>query len=900
MKKSRNPFAFFYPILSWWGRVINTRMRLSIGLAVSVLSLILVAQLFGLLPNTNRAKMQARKLQTETLALTGSSIVETTQDSKSFERTLQNTLKRCDDLRSIGLRNNDGTLDINIGQHDQQWERPENGKSNDRYMFVPIFSQGEQVGQLELCYEPLMSFKSWLMSDVAKLAGFLLLGSFFMFNFILYRTLKQLDPRGAVPGRVREALNNLAEGLLITDRNDRIMLANCTFGELVGVDPEKLTGQDVNRFPWKSESLPWREAMEKQSSVSVKGVQLNAIDGTERTFSVNASPVMGDTGNCRGVMVTFDDITMLEENKRELILARKEADAANEAKSVFLSRMSHEIRTPMNAIIGYTDILRQGVRNENDQAKYLRTIHTSGEHLLDVINDILDLSKIEAGQMTVENRQCRLIPILTQVIETLKIRADQGNLELSLQIDGRVPDVITVDETRLRQVLINTVGNAIKFTKQGQVALFAKMADNGKHIQFDVADTGVGIPAEALKKIFQPFSQADDSVTRKFGGTGLGLAISKQLSETMGGGISVTSEVNVGTVFSIQIDPGKLEDVRWLTNQDISTENQKQEKKDTDTVRFERGHVLIVDDGAANRELAAIMLKRLGLTSDQATNGMEAINKITDNNYDVVLMDVNMPVMDGMTATRQLRESGFQVPIVALTALAVEEDRQKCLDSGCNAFLGKPIRMAGMIEILKEFLQFDSKTVAAAIQTVEVEPANGTPSQTTSVILSQPAPSQEIVPSNHKKSDTTNDIIDDSLSETLAGLGLSDDLFAPAATEPAAPVCSLELPSEIKCTMPLDDPEIRNIHDDFVVRLRQRVPEFVDAWSNNDRAELKNLAHWLAGTAATIGLEDFVQPAKELEYSDWTDIQRNQNIIDFIIRLTAMLRTNSETHPVGI
>jgi PAS domain S-box-containing protein len=476
------------------GKLFNTRVRLAIGLSVTVLSLVLIAQVLELIPNSNKTAIQARKMQTETLALAGNAIYESTGNRRAFEQTLKHTLNRTPELRSIGLRDNRDLLMININDHDRHWEQPPGNRSNDRYMFVPIYQGSRKIGQLELSYEPLLGVKSWLASDVAKLAIFMLVTSFAAFNLLLWRILRQLDPRGAVPQRLREALDILAEGLLVVDRRGAISLANGTFGELVGEDADSLMGKSANDFPWQIERVPWLRAMEEQRTVKDHNVRIKDTQGVTRTFNVSASPVLGKQNRCRGAMVTFDDITILEEHKQELIKARKAADAANEAKSVFLSRMSHEIRTPMNAIIGYTDILQRGEADVEPRQRYLGTIHSSGEHLLTLINDILDLSKIEAGQMTVEKRPCELLVLMTQVIDTLRIRADQAGLSLNLKIEGEVPKVIRTDETRLRQVLINTIGNAIKFTREGGVAVFVRMSGDRRLLEFDVLDTGVGIP----------------------------------------------------------------------------------------------------------------------------------------------------------------------------------------------------------------------------------------------------------------------------------------------------------------------------------------------------------------------------------------------------------------------
>ena len=848
----------------WPASLISTRVRLSIGLSVAVLSLVLLAQLFELIPNPNTPAMESRALQAETLALSGTAIYESTRSIRSFEKTLENTVKRSEKLLSIGLRNDAGRLVINIGGHHQRWQEPKNHKSNDQFIFVPVLDGDRKIGQLELCYEPLITFSSWFKSDIAILALFLVSGSFLMFNLILHRTLKQLDPRGAVPRRVREALDNLAEGLLIIDRHNRIMLANSTFGTLVGVDPDLLSGQNVNHFPWETDEKPWELAVAEQRPISDGCVKTVDVHGVMRTFNVSASPVMGHKGSCRGVMVTFDDITTLEEHKRDLIDARQEADRANEAKSIFLSRMSHEIRTPMNAIIGYTDVLRQGGSSKKEEQKYLTTIHSSGEHLMELINDILDLSKIESGKMTMEFRQCRLVPLLSVVTETMRMRAEQKGLTLDLKVHGRVPATIRTDETRLRQILINNIGNAIKFTHKGAVRLSVCTTDDGM-IRMDVTDTGVGIPEHAIETIFQPFSQADNSVTRKYGGTGLGLTISKQLAEALGGGISVHSQVGVGTVFSIVIDPGSLDDVQWVTGDELESQSTLPLSEVIANRRFRNGHVLVVDDGEENRDLASLMLGRAGLTCDMAVNGQRAIEMVSNRKYDVVLMDMNMPVMDGMTATKILRSKGCTTPIIALTALANVDDRKKCLDGGCDGFLAKPIRIESLTDVLAKYLSLVDST--SVIASAKPEPT------------SKPArPVQPATTLMHE------DDIESGLAQTLASLGLEISHAKSGAKVSGKNSGELVLPEVVVSSL-TGDSDMQPIVSSFVTRLSSRMGEFDEAWSAGEMSRLKDLGHWLAGAAATVGFENFVAPAREIEYSDGSNPKRIVELINHLHQL---------------
>ncbi len=831
-------------IIRWPLKLINTRVKLSIVMSLSVFTLVLFAQLCNLLPDRNKPTMQARQLQTQTLALAGTAMSQTKNQQQEFRKVLFQAVEADSQLLSAGLRDLNGQLLVETTGHELQWQMPDNGKSNDKFMFVPIFRGSQEYARLEMQFQSLTNASALLTSPVVKLAGGLFLASFLVFNLILYRTLKQLDPRGAVPKHVREAFDHMAEGLLIMDRHGAIMMANSKFGTLVGTDPENLFGQNCSNFPWQDAGeLPWEKAVSTQTSVSNLTLQILDQQNVLRTFSVSAAPVFAGNKTCRGVMVTFDDITSLEEHKVELIEARKIADAANEAKSNFLSRMSHEIRTPMNAIIGYADILREGVQDPADQKQYLSTIHASGEHLMTLINDILDLSKIEAGQMTLEKRSFAIAPLLAQVISTLKLKTEQNNLELSLKIDGSIPAHIVNDETRLRQVLINIIGNAVKFTKQGGVMLVARMAPSGQQLQFDVVDTGVGIPATSLDAIFKPFSQADDSVTRKFGGTGLGLAICKELSESMGGSIGVKSEEGIGTVFSFTIETGEIDaQTSWVTNEDFATSAAIEPAQQTTGTRFESKHILVVDDGHTNRKLAGLILSRMGLTFEEACNGKEAIDKIAQNKFDVVLMDISMPVMDGLTAAGILRQQGNKTPLVALTALASQEEKNRCIAGGFTEFLPKPIRTEKLIEILSQFIPMAEN------------------------------------------------------SESALGTSLdSQNVFAPEAElAPAPQTVDLILPEAVRTSLPMDE-ELHEIVEDYVERLRIRLPEFSKVWQEGKMAELKDHAHWLAGSAGTVGFDEFVKPAKELEHSDGSNPQRIEQLLQFIHDLVDRIVLSKET-----
>ncbi len=404
---------------------------------------------------------------------------------------------------------------------------------------------------------------------------------------------------------------------------------------------------------------------------------------------------------------------LVTERTQELADALDKAQAANQAKSEFLANMSHELRTPLNAIMGFTDLLRRdGQTSAAERDEWLRTIHTSGGHLLTLINDVLDLSKIEAGQMEVERIEVDPNSLVREVVSLLRPRAIEKGLELSAHFVGRVPTVIQTDPLRLRQVLVNLLGNAIKFTEQGAVTITMQHHRVGKAhcVQFDVTDTGVGMTQEQAEGIFEPFVQADTSVTRKFGGTGLGLAISSRLAEMLGGEVTVSSNPGTGSVFRVQINAGEIGENDFLDGamtETIVAKRSSSKLTPSQQVFSAEHRILVVDDGMTNRKLIKLVLTRAGANVTQAENGREACALAMSTAFGVILMDMQMPVMDGYTATRELRANGIECPIIALTAHAMKGDRERCLKAGCSDYLAKPINTDALIETVAEALDID-------------------------------------------------------------------------------------------------------------------------------------------------------------------------------------------------
>ena len=400
----------------------------------------------------------------------------------------------------------------------------------------------------------------------------------------------------------------------------------------------------------------------------------------------------------------------------QLTSARDAAEAANNAKSAFLANMSHEIRTPMTAILGYADLLLEPDQGASDRLNYVQTIRRNSQHLLTVINDVLDISKIEAGKMTVERVTCCPAQVVADVASLMRVKAAEKELGFEVTFNGLIPATVCTDPTRLRQILLNLVGNAVKFTHKGQIRITVAVdTATANRMIFRVEDSGVGIAPEEQAKLFQPFTQADVSTTRKFGGTGLGLTISKHLAELLGGGISVSSAVGIGSCFELTIDTGSLDGVQMYEGLQESTfppsVHAEERAKMMKPLRTDRlsGHILLAEDGLDNQRLISHHLKKAGAQVTIAENGARAVELAQEAArsgapFALIFMDMQMPELDGYGATAKLRSRGYEGPIVALTAHAMASDRQKCLTAGCTDYLTKPVDRELLLRMAERYM----------------------------------------------------------------------------------------------------------------------------------------------------------------------------------------------------
>jgi signal transduction histidine kinase len=445
---------------------------------------------------------------------------------------------------------------------------------------------------------------------------------------------------------------------------------------------EKIHPGDVERT-----DRIFKQALEDKKGFSLEYRMIGA-DGSHKNILCICETVIDIKGVPSHLKGTIQDITGRKAVEKALNEAKDKAEESNKAKSRFLANMSHEIRTPLNGIMGLTDILL-GEHVQDDHRKYLELIRDSGKNLAKLINDILDLSKIESGKMELENIAFNFREVITSNVSPYKFLAEQKGLTLSCLFEGSIPEKIIGDPTRVSQIIINLVGNAIKFTEQGAIQVIFSLGKQNKNevvICGVVKDSGIGIPKEKQEAIFQTFTQVDESVTRKYGGTGLGLSIVKSLVQQMNGEIGIQSPVdavqNIGTTFSFSLKLKMPPETSTQGPPKISAKPQFSFEKPV--------HILVVDDNSVNLLVAKKLLQKLGAVVRTAETGLEAIEMATSSSFDVILMDIQMPGLTGYEATVELRGLGYTKPILALSANAFREDVDKSYEAGMNGHLQKP------------------------------------------------------------------------------------------------------------------------------------------------------------------------------------------------------------------
>ncbi|MFO0945271.1 MAG: ATP-binding protein [Planctomycetota bacterium] len=480
-------------------------------------------------------------------------------------------------------------------------------------------------------------------------------------------------------------------------------LENASIIDLVHPDDHRLACDMIQRI------------VESPRSVEKTEFRVHHAGGSVRTLEVIGQLVREEADQWI-IVGNFRDVTERKRSEEQLRAAKEIAEASTRAKSEFLANMSHEIRTPMTAILGFTDILLMDGNIKaapSDRIENLRTIRRNGEFLLEIINDILDLSKIESGKLEVERIHFPLPQVIADVASMMRVRSEAKGLPLAVEFVGPVPENIESDPTRVRQILINLIGNAIKFTEVGCVRIVIRMAElhPTPRIQFEVIDTGIGITLDQKARLFQPFTQADASMSRKYGGTGLGLSITKRLAEMLGGSIRVESTAGSGSRFIAVIETGPLDGVPMIEGWSEAARPiaKKPDTSRTSDVANLKCRILLAEDGPDNQRLISFHLKKAGADVTVADNGQVAVERILDATsngrpFDVILMDMQMPVLDGYGATQIVRQHQISTPIIALTAHAMRGDREKCLSAGCNEYCTKPIDRELLLRQIAQFV----------------------------------------------------------------------------------------------------------------------------------------------------------------------------------------------------
>lgn len=522
--------------------------------------------------------------------------------------------------------------------------------------------------------------------------------------------------------------------------------------------------------------------------------------------------------------------------------AKDVAEQANLAKSEFLARMSHEIRTPITAVLGYTELMLRGIISDpEEQRKHLETIHGNGSHLLHLLNDILDLSKIEADKIEVEHISCVPAKVIGDVVKSLHGKAAQKGISLDIHSESDIPETITSDPTRLRQVVTNLIGNALKFTEQGGITVHLSTRVNSQtklpdQISVAISDTGIGMSREQLDRIFDPFSQADTSTTRKYGGTGLGLSISKRLAESLGGGLDVESTPGTGSTFTVRIAADTRPGDRLLSPAQVIELAAEQDRSHWKRIDLTGARVLIVDDAETNRDLIARLLTNSGAEIQSVGDGQQAVDllmdaggAIKDHKFDVILMDMQMPVLDGYSATQQLRAAGLVTPVVAMTANSMLGDDNKCRQAGCCDYLSKPIDLDALLEMVRTW---------SGLLTDSSQPV-------TSSLLAQPSEPPIA--------------IDDSIIDTSPKPQLPNDW-------------------------------LRQFAIDLVAKVHFQMPAIKNAFECSDYEEVARKIHWIKGSGGTVGLNQLTELAKSCEQAaQRSDTERLTQQLDEIESYVNML-----------
>lgn len=525
-----------------------------------------------------------------------------------------------------------------------------------------------------------------------------------------------------------------------------------------------------------------------------------------------------------------------KQSEEALRQAKKDDDGANEAKSQFLANMSHEIRTPMNGVIGTLELAFDEPLSDT-LYDLLATCKSSADELLNVINEILDISKIEAGKIDIEIIDCSLNRMLLDIESLMCAKAAEKDIEFSIIFDTPIPEQIRTDKTRVRQCLINIIGNAIKFTDTGSVRLHISLVDDndGSTIRFDSEDTGIGMNTEEQSRIFEKFSQADNTITRKFGGTGLGMSITKQLAKLLGGSISLKSEKGKGSIFSLLIPAG----VDIASHPLVNELDRSRSTRETESFQNKlSGNILVAEDDEVNQKVVRLMLEKAGLRVTIVNDGCKAVEATSSEDYDLILMDVHMPNMDGLEATGILRQNGLTLPIIALTADVMKDDISKVLTAGCDEHVAKPINRKKLFVVLNKYLSSEDVPLTEKTDPEKVQ---------------------------------HNEIIGSCLDQ---GISQTDSSFSEAGDKMGIPV-----DWSIMMNYLTDEEMVMEAAKIFTEDAPQTIQNFIEAIKAKTSEEVELYSHSLKGISAMIGANQLHAKAYQLECAGK---QKNTEVFDFL------------------
>ena len=560
--------------------------------------------------------------------------------------------------------------------------------------------------RLSIANDSFFFTRSVIISSIAFTIGIVLVTLFF---FIRDYNKHILSEQKIIQSelRIKQFLESLPIGIYILGADGKPYYANSKSQEILGKGIVANASSDElpqiyklyiagtnNMYP--ADKLPVVRALRGEKNFCVEDLEIDK-DGIRVPLRINATNITNSEGQTEYAIAAFEDVTDIREAEKKLKEARKMAEESAMLKETFLANMSHEIRTPMNAILGFTDLLLK--RNLAELEKdYVQTIKASGENLLHIINDVLDVSKIESGLMNFETHQISIRELFSSFNMMFIQKAKEKNLSLAFFYNPNIPNVVLGDPTRLTQIIINLVGNAIKFTKIGGIKVIAKVTEENEdeqRIEFSVKDTGIGIPENKLSQIFERFTQAESNTTRYYGGTGLGLNIVKQLVELQGGTVQVKSTVGVGSEFTFNLPFKRATEIIPLRKEESVKNIQDLSSK----------RILVVEDNPVNVKYLLSLFDEYKITPELAENGKVAVEKVKNGKYDVVLMDIDMPEMNGYEATTIIRcDLKSNVPIIAMTAHAMVGEQEKCLQLGMNGFISKPIRENILLEKLFDII----------------------------------------------------------------------------------------------------------------------------------------------------------------------------------------------------